>query len=155
MSKELKEQPMTYTAQLTLIKGSEITIEELISPEDDEISESEYEVMNARFYITIEEEEHEIDTDSEVTLSEDAVELTEEQYVKVVGWRTCDWTLTSERAITPNDVQLITRTFGEICFVSFKTSDDVDCEFDSAWDGRYSEVLQEAANPTYSNTDDC
>ncbi len=140
---------MSYTARLTLIKGAEVTVEGMVAAGEDEIYECGYDVEGTRFYVTIGEEEYEIDVEGEVEEEESAVELTEEQYVKVVGWRTCDWTLTAEREITPADVQVITRTFGEVSFVSFKTSDEVECEFDSAWDGRYSEVLQEATNPTF------
>ena len=140
----------TYNAKLILVKGLEITIEELTAPGEDEIYECEYDVGEARFVLTVGNDDYEIATDVEPTESESPVALTEEQYVKGVCWRTTEWELTSERPITVDDIKLVKRQFGDIDFVSFAVSDDVECEFDSSWDGKWEDVMQEASNPTYS-----
>ena len=141
---------MSHTAKLILVKGLEITIEELTSPGEDEIYECEYDVADARFVLSIGNDDYEIPTDVQPTERLTPVPLTEEQYVKGICWRTTEWELTSERPITVDDIQLVTRQFGDIKFVSFNVSDDVCCEFDSSWDGKWQDIIQPASNPTYS-----
>ena len=143
----------TYTAKLILVKGVEVTIEHLIGPGEDEIDECQYDVENAGFILSIGNDDYEIDTDQEPSESEDPIPLTEEQYVKGICWRTTEWELTSERPITVDDIKLIKRKFGDVEFVSFDVSDDVECEFDTSWDGKWQEIIQEASNPTYSFSD--
>ena len=141
-----------------MIKGGEVTVEHLIGPSeyDDEIDESDYDVDCSRMYFVQEPGGEEIDLevpgalDDVTTISKDeTVELNDEQYVKYVCWRSTEWVLTSDRPITEEDFTFVPRRYGDVCITSFTLPDDIECEFDSSWDGKYCEILQEARNPKF------
>ena len=142
-----------YEYTLTLVKGGEVTIEHLIGPDayDDEIDDSGYDISGARFYLTDANGlEEEIDTEWEDNQECDVESLDDEQYVKYVCWRTSDWVVESDVPLTADDVKKVYRKFGDYEFLDFEIPNATSVEFDSSWDGKYCEVVQEARNPTYT-----
>ena len=146
-----------FEYRLVMVKGGEITVEHLIGPSeyDDEIDESDYDVDCTGLYLTDPEgNETELELpealdDVSTIPADETVELNDEQYVKYVCWRTTEWVLTSDRRITEEDFTFVPRRYGDVCITSFVLPDDIECEFDSSWDGKYSEILQEARNPKF------
>ena len=146
---------MTFTYNLTLVKGGEVTIEHLIGPSqyDDEIDECGYDVRDAHFYLQGEDgEEMVIETDNYEDLPQiEPVEtLNDDQYVKYMCWRTSEWTIKSPTPLTAADVILVRKEFGGESFVDWDIEvEGVESEFDSSWDGKYCEIIVEARNPQY------
>ncbi len=146
---------MTYTYTLMLIKGGEVTIEHLIGPSqyDDEIDDACYDVRDARFYLIAPDgEELEIDTTDydDLPVTEAAVTLNKDQYVRYVCWRTTEWTITSPTPLTADDVKLVPKDFAGDIYVDWDIEvPGVEQEFISAWDGKYSEIVVEASDPEF------
>ena len=142
-----------YKYSLCLVKGGEVTVERMIGPDlyDDEIDECGYDIQDAGFYLTDDDgNEMEIDTDLLFDGSKAQEEqLNDEQYVKYVCWRTSEWDVESDVPLTAEDVIPVHRLFGDVSFIDFEIPKATSFEFNSSWDGKYQEILQEAANPTY------
>ena len=145
---------MTFEYKLTLVKGGELTVEHLIGPSeyDDEIDECDYDVDCAGFYLTDSdgnETELVVPEVDESTPAEDVTPLDDNQYVKYVCWRTTEWVLRSERPVTAEDFTFVKRQYGDVVITSFTLPEEIECEFECSWDGKYSEILQEARNPEF------
>ncbi len=142
-----------YEYTLCLVKGGEVTVEHMIGPDeyDDEIDECGYDIRDARFYLTDSDgNDEEIETEFDFDESKAEVEkLDDQQYVKYVCWRTSEWTVQSDVPLTAKDVVPVHRQYGEVEFIDFDIPKAKSYEFDSSWDGKYMEIMQEAANPTY------
>ena len=147
-----------YEYTLCLVKGGEVTIERLIGPDeyDDEIDECGYDIQEARFYLTdADGNDEEINTNFEFDESKAEVEkLDDEQYVKYVCWRTSEWVVRSDVPLTAEDIVPVHRQYGDVTFIDFDIPKAAEWEFDSSWDGKYQEIMQEARNPTYTRKED-
>ena len=146
-----------YNYELILVKGGEVTVERLIGPDlyDDEIDECGYDIQHANFYL-LDEDNNEMSIDTEFDFDNskaETEELNDEQYVKYVCWRTSQWDVTSDVPLTAEDVIPVHRRFGDVEFIDFEIP-KAEYEFNSSWDGKYQEILQEARNPTYQFPED-
>ena len=142
-----------YNYELILVKGGEVTIERMIGPDlyDDEIDDCGYDIEDARLYL-IDEDGNEFEIETSIQFdgkNAEAEELNDEQYVKYVCWRTSQWDVASDVPLTGEDVVPVHRIFGDVSFIDFDIPKAESYEFNSSWDGKYQEILQEARNPTY------
>ena len=149
---------MTHEYRLILVKGGEVTAEHLIGPSryDDEIDDAGYDIRDAQFYL-LDDDDNEIVIDTDLEFLEEAeehIDLNDDQYVRYICWRTSEWVVKSEEPLTADDVIPVYRRFGDVDFIDFTIPKATEFEFDSSWDGKYEEILQEARNPTYTITED-